>query len=303
MKKRIASFAGGFIAALALSVCLTTALAAGNVSYNFANVSLNGETKITAGADITAANGQKVPGTILFTDAAGGKTNYLPIRAVSELLGVEIGYDPTTKTVLLGGQPAAPASSASGFTAAEMAGALRGDTALIQSRGGTLLPDDDPNSYTGINEKVYKGFLDRNGQKRVEYFVGNLEADPHIVKYPNLLKDLTQDGDFPKNSKGESYGSALLADYVGYAPDLQHMAAYPHEGRPEGYIRDSELQKGGEALRGLSREACPHEYSIPLYDREGNVIGEYKGTCQGHLDTTGMTIEEAKAAMERLYQQ
>lgn len=100
------SFFGGAAAALLTVGCLTTALAAsGQVSYNFANVALDGETKITAGADITAANGQKVPGTILFTDAAGGKTNYLPIRAVSELLGVEIGYDSATRTVLLGGQP------------------------------------------------------------------------------------------------------------------------------------------------------------------------------------------------------
>ena len=39
MKKRIASFSGGFLAALTLSACLTTALAAsGKVSYNFANV-------------------------------------------------------------------------------------------------------------------------------------------------------------------------------------------------------------------------------------------------------------------------
>ena len=102
-----AMFFCGAVTALLTVSCLTTALAAsGKVSYNFANVALDGETKITAGADITAANGQKVPGTILFTDSAGGKTNYLPIRAVSELLGVEIGYDSATKTVLLGGQPA-----------------------------------------------------------------------------------------------------------------------------------------------------------------------------------------------------
>lgn len=110
-----AMFFCGAVTALLTVSCLTTALAAsGKVSYNFANVALDGETKITAGADITAANGQKVPGTILFTDSAGGKTNYLPIRAVSELLGVEIGYDSATKTVLLGGQPAAePAEPAS----------------------------------------------------------------------------------------------------------------------------------------------------------------------------------------------
>ena len=106
MKKRIGSFSGGFLTALALTACLTTALAAsGKVSYNFANVSLDGTQKITAGQDITAANGQKVPGSILYTDEAGGKTNYLPIRTISELLGTEIGYDSATKTVLLGKQP------------------------------------------------------------------------------------------------------------------------------------------------------------------------------------------------------
>ena len=105
MKKRIASFSGGFLAALTLSACLTTALAAsGKVSYNFANVALDGTQKITAGQDITAANGQKVPGSILYTDEAGGKTNYLPIRTISELLGTEIGYGSATKTVLLGKQ-------------------------------------------------------------------------------------------------------------------------------------------------------------------------------------------------------
>lgn len=291
MKKRIASFAGGFFAALALSVCLTTALAAsGKVSYNFSNIALNGETKITAGQDITAANGQKVPGSILFTDAAGGKTNYLPIRAVSELLGVEIGYDSAAKTVLLGKQPAAPASSA--FTADEMAGALRGDTALIQSRGGTLLPDNDPSSYAGINEKVYKVFLDRNGQKRVEYFVGN----PNTLHASDagLLRDLAEDGDYKRNSKGESYGHLTLNDYVGYDPDLIYLAEYPQEKRPAGYFRESEL----EAVPSLPEDQCPHSFSIPLYDSEGTVIGEYKTACRGHYDTSGMTVEEAKAALE-----
>lgn len=76
-EKRISSFTSGFFAALALAACLTTALAAsGKVSYNFANVALDGQQRITAGQDITAANGQKIPGSILYTDEAGGKTNY-----------------------------------------------------------------------------------------------------------------------------------------------------------------------------------------------------------------------------------
>lgn len=114
MKKRIPSFLGGFLTAVLLASLTTTALAAsGNVTFNFANVALNGETKIAAGTDITTATGQKIPGSILYTDAAGGKTNYLPIRAISELLGVEISYDSATRTVLLGEQSGtAPVSQA-----------------------------------------------------------------------------------------------------------------------------------------------------------------------------------------------
>lgn len=96
----------GFLAGVCTTLLVlalgTSALAAsGKVSFNFANVSLNGETKITAGSDITVANGEKVPGSILYTDAKGGKTNYLPIRAISELLGVDIDYDGATRTVEL----------------------------------------------------------------------------------------------------------------------------------------------------------------------------------------------------------
>lgn len=113
-----------------------------------------------------------------------------------------------------------------------------------------------------------------------------------------LLKTL-ENGDYPKNSKGESYGDIQLADYVGYWPDLEHLAAYPSEGRPEGYIREAELQKAAEALRGLSKEECPHECEIPLYDKEGTVIGEYKVGCEGHYDTEGLTMEEAREVIMR----
>lgn len=298
MKNRIASFAGGFLAALALSACLTTALAAaGKVSYNFVNVSMDGTQKITAGQDITAANGQKVPGSILYTDAAGGKTNYLPIRTISELLGVEIGYDSATKTVLLGKQTVKPAADENVIdlrtptTAPE--NPRRGDVELIKSQGGAILPDDDPASYAG-NDKLFK---DKNGELRAEWTVGNKDALQEIDK--KAMEWSLADSDYPKNSKGESYGSMLLADYVGYMPDLLHMAAYPPEGRPEGYIREAELHEAGTALRGLSKEECPHEYKIPLYDKEGNVIGAYKAGCEGHYDTEGLTMEEAREVIMR----
>lgn len=107
MKKQLPGFLCGCLTTVTALALGTTVLAAsGQVTFNFANVALDGETKITAGNTITAPNGQQVPGSILYTDAAGGKTNYLPIRAISELLGVEVGYDSAAKTVLLGEQNA-----------------------------------------------------------------------------------------------------------------------------------------------------------------------------------------------------
>lgn len=107
MKKRFPGFLSGCLTTVAVLALGTTVLAAsGQVTFNFANVALDGEMKFTAGTTVTAANGQEVPSSILYTDAAGGKTNYLPIQAISELLGVEVGYDSATKTVLLGDQNA-----------------------------------------------------------------------------------------------------------------------------------------------------------------------------------------------------
>ena len=293
MKNRIASFTGGFFAALALSLCLTTALAAaGQVSYNFANVSMDGTQKIAAGQDITAANGQKIPGSILYTDEAGGKTNYLPIRTISELLGVEIGYDSASKTVLLGKQPTKPATEAQPARDENVIdlsipkevpkNPRRGDVDLIKSRGGTILPDDDVNSYRG-SEKMYR---DKNGSLRYEYLVGNDGALQDLEKKAKEI--YLVNGDFPKNKKGETYGTMFLANYVGYAPDL--------EVEEEGYVRFAEKQAASDAIVGLSKEECPHEYTYPVYDKEGEFLREAKGTCGGHFE--GKSEEYVRQAIE-----
>ncbi len=289
---RFSSFLAGAATALALTVCLTTALAAsGKVSYNFANVSLNGTPKITAGKDITAANWQKIPGSILYTDAAGGKTNYLPIRTISELLEVEIGYDSASKTILLKkqGTPGAGAAASGVPMNARM-----GDKALILSRGGTILPDDNPDSYWG-SDKVFK---DKDGELRFEYMVGNKDALDSLDK--KVADKHLENGDYPKNSRGEHYGPAQLAYYVGYVPDLCYVA---EEGdHPAGYIRQSERSAEDAKYTGLSKEECPHTWSISLYDSEGKVIGKYPLGCAGHFYTPGMTLEEVQASMEEAFQ-
>lgn len=171
--------------------------------------------------------------------------------------------------------------------------ALRGDPDLIRSRGGTLLPDDDPHSYVRTNGVWYKCFITKTtfcGAPLImrESLVGNADALDPVSELP-LLDTLVQ-GDYPTNHLGESYGDLRLSAYVGYQPDL---VAARRVGDLQGYISRAEE----EALpSGLPAETCPHEFTLPLYDSEHQVIGSYTLSCGGHF-SGGMTIEEAKEAL------
>lgn len=173
----------------------------------------------------------------------------------------------------------------------EYQNALRGDAQLIISRGGTLLPDDDPEAYCKINGVYYKQFAAKGSTADVwymmtEYDVGNWDLlSPTDQK---IAKETLVDGEYPKNSSGESYGSTMLAEYVGYAPDL--VSAQGTQGE-SGYIREAEI----DALPNLPKEECPHAFTVPLYDSEGTAIGEFSVGCGGHYSET-MTLEEARAA-------
>lgn len=57
MKKKVLAYFSGVFATVLVLTMVTTALAAsGKATFNFVNVSLRGEQKIAAGADITVAN-------------------------------------------------------------------------------------------------------------------------------------------------------------------------------------------------------------------------------------------------------
>ena len=112
MKTRRSAFLSGCLTTLLLLTLGTSVLAAsGQISFNVCSVAVDGETEITAGSAITASNGQQIPSSILYTDAAGGGTNYLPLRTISQLLGVEVGYDATTKTAYIGQWPETAATA------------------------------------------------------------------------------------------------------------------------------------------------------------------------------------------------
>lgn len=169
--------------------------------------------------------------------------------------------------------------------------AVRGDTDLIMSRGGTLLPDDEESSYRIVDGVAYKRFLGKDNYGYLEYVVGNEDylREEWGDYWADLMLATLVDGDYPKNSKGESYGDLELQYYVGYAPDL-HRNSGTH-GEP-GYTRLAD-----EAIPNLPEAECPHEFLIPLYDSEGNEIGKCDLNCNGHIIEKGMTIEEAKAAL------
>lgn len=101
MKKRnYLSFFCGMATALALSACVTSALAAADmVEFNVVNLSFNSKQVLTQGEAIEASNGAKVPSSILYTDEQGGGTTYLPVRYLFETLGMPVEWDGTENMV------------------------------------------------------------------------------------------------------------------------------------------------------------------------------------------------------------
>lgn len=77
------------------------------LSFGGVGVEWRGTLLIAPDTAITAANGQEIPGSITYTDESGKTTLYLPLRKVSECLGVAVDYDAAANTVYISGQPAA----------------------------------------------------------------------------------------------------------------------------------------------------------------------------------------------------
>lgn len=102
MKKsgKISTFLSGMLA-MAMVMALTGAALAksGAVTFNQAGITLFGEVKVQKGQDFQAPNGQSVPSVITYEDEAGGKTNYLSVRQLSELLDADIAWNSETGNV------------------------------------------------------------------------------------------------------------------------------------------------------------------------------------------------------------
>lgn len=104
-------------------------------------------------------------------------------------------------------------------------------------------------------------------------------------------------GDYPTNSRGETYGNAFGYDLTGHEPDL--MAAVGTNGE-SGYISMEETQLSWSpdpeeigAYQNWKEENKVTGYTIPLYDKDHNIIGEFQ---VGDGGPGSKTFEEMKAA-------
>lgn len=96
-------FLKGFLSAALVFGCISSALAAsGAVSFSQVRLAMNGNVVFDQSESLTASNGQPIPSSITYTDAAGGGTTYLPLSYISRLLDTPISWDGATNTVSLG---------------------------------------------------------------------------------------------------------------------------------------------------------------------------------------------------------
>lgn len=102
-KRPVIPFLCGVLATVLTVGCVTTALAAsGLVQFSPVGLQLNRKAIFAAGDNVKTESGQSIPSSLLYTDAAGGGTTYLPLRTIAELLDVPITWDGENNTVVLG---------------------------------------------------------------------------------------------------------------------------------------------------------------------------------------------------------
>lgn len=117
---------------------------------------------------------------------------------------------------------------------------------------------------------------------------------------PQEMLGQLENGAYPRNSKGETYGSELLKNVAGGDPDL--ISAIGTNGE-HGYVRESDMgyynvHNPDEALAYMEEmKKYPNGYDIPLYDSEGNVIGVFRMSTGGEpvdlpRDESGHVLKE-----------
>lgn len=179
MKKANAMFMS-VLAALVLAAAIGPASAAGNeVAYNQVGVRFFDRQKVLAGEMYAAPNGQQVPSSITYTDAAGGKTNYLSIRQIAEILDADIRWDSATGTVEIAGSPKADLSDIAITTPSDWA---EDDAAQVREFGQTAGPFEE------IDPKTIETLITETPSP--EFHMKDAHIQYGIVSIPPIMKTI-----------------------------------------------------------------------------------------------------------------
>lgn len=123
-------------------------------------------------------------------------------------------------------------------------------------------------------------------------------AEPESTMDPVILKAALEglvDGDYPRNSLGETYGSTLSESIVGYEPDL--ISAVSEDGT-EGYIEPRRLlgpynsEEEAIACYNWRNENKVGYVLVPLYNSEHEEIGTFMHKIGKGIYSGAITLEE-----------
>lgn len=207
--KRIPTFAAGMLTAAVIGGLGVGALAAsGAVTFNASALQLNGQQISAKGENYILPSGQQVPASITYTDETGGGTTYLPVRRISELLGIEIGWDSTTGSVTVGEDATTPDTNFASIDYSKWS--AEEEAAYQEFKGMWTLGN---RSLTYNNEGIsFLQYLKGQTEESMLKFILRLDwevytdsenkAEPYIITYyTNDGVLLWQDMCFPGQSK------------------------------------------------------------------------------------------------------
>ena len=196
------SFFSGFLSATLIFGCISSALAAsGTVNFSQVKLAMYGRAIFSQGDSLTAGNGQSIPSSISYTDAAGGGTTYLPLSYVSQVLDTPVSWDGTTGTVSLGTYRGVANGTAASTTTQDDGSSLPltrpgrkagpfTEVEPIQSEGFRILPKTEYRSTTDYN---FDTSVDDNHGKYISVTITNKGQD-HLILF--LGRDYTIGNEF-----------------------------------------------------------------------------------------------------------
>lgn len=118
-------------------------------------------------------------------------------------------------------------------------------------------------------------------------------------KFENFSTRAVGNAVYGETEAGETYGSLMQVNQVGYAPEL--ISAIGTDGT-KGYVKKTDFDPDFYTLaaRKAYTEALKEDNTIPLYDLNGNVIGEYEmGVPSDKPETDPLILEKIRQLTEQ----